>query len=351
MTEVLLLLLALALTLACGLFVAAEFSLTTVERGELERAAEAEERGAESALKSVRKLTVQLSGAQLGITATSLVLGAVAEPAVARLLEPGFDAVHIPHGLVHPIAFATALSLATYLHTLIGEMVPKNIAFAAPVRTALLLGPPLVALTRALRPVVFSVNAFANVLLKLLKVEPRDEVASVFTDDELARMVRDSSAAGLLSPGDAERLRDALELGTRPVGEIFVPAPKMVTVDHTITPAELERTAARAGFSRFPFPGHRSHRYRRGLPPHQGHPRRHGPRPALPALRRARGEPRQDRHAPGRHAHRAARLRQPPRRGHGGHGRSPGLRHHGRRTGRTGRPGRLTGHAAHHGSP
>jgi CBS domain containing-hemolysin-like protein len=134
-------------------------------------------------------------------------------------------------------------------------MVPKNIALAAPVPTALLLGPPLVALTQALRPVVFGINAFANALLKLLRVEPKDEVESVFTDDQLARLVVDSREAGLLSPADVERLRDALELGTRPVGEILVPLRKMRTVGHTITPAGLERTAAEAGYSRFPVTG------------------------------------------------------------------------------------------------
>jgi CBS domain containing-hemolysin-like protein len=138
---------------------------------------------------------------------------------------------------------------------LIGEMIPKNIALAAPVPTALLLGPPLVALTQALKPVIFGINAFANALLKLLRVEPKDEVEAVFTDDQLARMVVDSSEAGLLSPADGERLRDALELGTRPVGEILVPVQQMRTVDHTITPAQLERTAAEAGYSRFPVTG------------------------------------------------------------------------------------------------
>ncbi|WP_425275648.1 CNNM domain-containing protein, partial [Streptomyces albovinaceus] len=96
---------------------------------------------------------------------------------------------------------------ATYLHMLIGEMIPKNIALAAPVATALALGPSLVALTRALRPVIFGINAFANMLLRLLKVETKDEVASVFTDDELVRLVEDSSDAGLLAPADGERLR------------------------------------------------------------------------------------------------------------------------------------------------
>ncbi|MGW0551992.1 hemolysin family protein [Streptomyces altiplanensis] len=245
-----------ALTLLTNaFFVGAEFSLVSVRRSQIEPQARAGHKRARLTLWGLQHISAMMATAQLGITVSSLVLGAVAEPAIAHLLEPGFEAAHVPHGLVHPIAFVIALTLATYLHMLIGEMVPKNIALAAPVKTALLLGPPLVALTRALRPVIFSVNAFANTLLKLLRVEPRDEVASVFTDDELARMVRDSSDAGLLSEADSERLHDALELGTRPVGEIFVPASKMVTVDHTVTPAQLERTAAAAGFSRFPVTG------------------------------------------------------------------------------------------------
>ncbi|MFE9029056.1 hemolysin family protein [Streptomyces iakyrus] len=242
-----------ALTLLTNaFFVGAEFALVSVRRSQIEPRAQAGNKRARMTLWALEHLSAMMATAQLGITVSSLVLGAVAEPAIAHLLEPGFEAAHIPHGLVHPIAFVIALTLATYLHMLIGEMVPKNIALAAPVPSALLLGPPLVALTRALRPFVFGINAFANALLKLLRVEPKDEVESVFTDDQLARMVLDSSEAGLLSPADGERLRDALELGTRPVGEIAVPAQRMRTVDHTITPARLERLAAEAGFSRFP---------------------------------------------------------------------------------------------------
>ncbi|GGT16200.1 hemolysin family protein [Streptomyces chromofuscus] len=245
-----------ALTLLTNaFFVGAEFALISVRRSQVEHLAKAGDTRARMTMWALEHLSAMMATAQLGITASSLVLGAVAEPAIAHLLEPAFEAAHIPHGLVHPIAFVIALTVATYLHMLIGEMVPKNIALAAPVQTALLLGPPLVALTRALRPVVFGINAFANALLKLLRVEPKDEVESVFTDDQLARMVVDSSEAGLLSPADGERLRDALELGTRPVGEILVPVPRMRTVGHTVTPAELERIAARAGFSRFPVTG------------------------------------------------------------------------------------------------
>ncbi|MYW64345.1 DUF21 domain-containing protein [Streptomyces sp. SID8379] len=236
-------------------FVGAEFSLISVRRSQIEPRAQEGSKRARSALWALEHISAMLATAQLGITVSSLVLGAVAEPAIAHLLEPAFEAVHVPYAMVHPISFVIALTAATYAHMLFGEMVPKNIALAAPVRTALLLGPPLVALTRALGPVVLGINAFANALLRLLKVEPKDEVESVFTDDQLARMVLDSSEAGLLSSADGERLRDALELGTRPVGEIVVPAQRMRTVTDRITPAELERVAAGAGFSRFPVTG------------------------------------------------------------------------------------------------
>ncbi|MGK5532969.1 hemolysin family protein [Streptomyces sp. URMC 129] len=245
-----------ALTLVTNaFFVGGEFALISVRRDQIEPRAEAGERRARTVLWALRHLSPMLATAQLGITVSSLVLGAVAEPAIAHLLEPVLHRAGMPGALVHPIAFAFALSLATYLHMLVGEMVPKNVALAAPERSALLLGPALVAVTRALRPVVFGINALANGLLRLLRVEPRDEVASVFTDDELVRLVQDSSDAGLLEAGESERLRDALELGTRTVAEIVVPVSRMVTVDHRVTPRRLERVSAASGFSRFPVTG------------------------------------------------------------------------------------------------
>ncbi|MFE0633504.1 hemolysin family protein, partial [Streptomyces sp. NPDC058864] len=245
-----------ALTLLTNaFFVGGEFALISVRRSQIEPRAQGGDKRARTVLWGLEHLSALLATAQLGITVSSLVLGAVAEPAIAHLLEPGFEAAHVPHALVHPISFVIALAAATYLHMLVGEMVPKNIALAAPERSALLLGPALVAVTRALRPVVFGVNAFANALLRLLRVEPKNEVAAVFTDDELARLVQDSSAAGLLDATGGERLRDALELGSRPVGEILVPARRMVTVGERVTPDELERTAAASGYSRLPVTG------------------------------------------------------------------------------------------------
>ncbi|MEV6653615.1 hemolysin family protein [Streptomyces sp. NPDC051219] len=254
MTTIQLLIGALTL-LTNAFFVGAEFALISVRRSQIEPMALRGDRRAKRVLWGLEHLSAAMATAQLGITISSLVLGAVAEPAIAHLLEPPFQAIGVPDGLTHPIAFVIALTLATYLHMLVGEMVPKNIALAAPVPTALALGPALVDLTHALRPVVLGINALANAILRLLKVEPKSEVAAVFTDDELARLVKDSSEAGLLEPADSERLRDALELGTRPVGEVMVPLDKVVTVGHEITPQQLERAAAASGFSRLPVVG------------------------------------------------------------------------------------------------
>ncbi|MEU3462589.1 hemolysin family protein [Streptomyces sp. NPDC006733] len=242
-----------ALTLVVNaFFVGAEFAMISVRRSQIEARAEEGDRRAGGVIWGLEHLSPLLAAAQLGITVCTLVLGIVAEPAIAHLLEPVFHAVSVPEALIHPIAFVIALAVATYLHMLIGEMVPKNIALAAPVRSALALGPPLVAFTRALRPVIFAVNAFANALLRLLRVETKDEVAAVFSDAQLSRMVTDAGQAGLLDSRATERLQDALELGRRPVGEVALPTDRVVRAPLGITPEALEQLSARSGFSRFP---------------------------------------------------------------------------------------------------
>jgi CBS domain containing-hemolysin-like protein len=233
-------------------FVGAEFALISVRRSQIEPYAEQGDRRAESVLWGLRHVSQLMAAAQLGITLCTLVLGVVAEPAIEHLLEPVFHAVGIPEGAGHAVSFVIALTLATYLHMLLGEMVPKNIALAEPVRSALLLGPPLVTLSRALRPAIFTVNAFANALLKLLRVETKDEVTATFSDAELARLVRDSGEAGLIDDRARERLHDALELGRRPVRDVVLPLEGVVTAGVDITPEELERLSAETGFSRFP---------------------------------------------------------------------------------------------------
>ncbi|MGW2270808.1 hemolysin family protein [Streptomyces yangpuensis] len=246
------LLIGLATLVVNAFFVGAEFALISVRRSQIEPYAEQGDRRGRAVLWGLEHVSALMAAAQLGITLCTLVLGVVAEPAIAHLLTPLFDLVGVPSGLTHAISFVVALALATYLHMLFGEMLPKNVALSEPVRTALLLGPPLVTLTRALRPVIFAINAFANALLRLLRVEVKDEVAATFSDDELARMVKDSSDAGLLDNRASERLHDALELGRRPVTDVVLPAERVISAREGITPAGLERLSAESGYSRFP---------------------------------------------------------------------------------------------------
>ncbi|AIR97036.1 hemolysin family protein [Streptomyces glaucescens] len=246
------LLIGLATLVVNAFFVGAEFALISVRRSQIEPYAEQGDRRARSVLWGLRHVSALMAAAQLGITLCTLVLGVVAEPAIAHLLEPAFHAMGVPSGAGHAVSFVIALTLATYLHMLLGEMVPKNIALAEPVRSALFLGPPLVTLSRALRPVIFTVNAFANGLLKLLGIHTRDEVTSTFSDAELARLVKDSGAAGLIDDRAQERLHDALELGRRPVRDVVLPLERVVYARVGVTPEELEDLSAESGFSRFP---------------------------------------------------------------------------------------------------
>jgi len=230
------LLIGLATLVVNAFFVGAEFALISVRRSQVEPYAEQGDRRAKSVLWGLEHVSALMAAAQLGITLCTLVLGVVAEPAIAHLLEPVFHAVGVPKSAGHAVSFVIALTLATYLHMLLGEMVPKNIALAEPVRSALMLGPPLVTLARGLRPVIFAINAFANALLKLLRVETKDEVTATFSDAELARIVRDSGEAGLIDERARERLHDALELGRRPVRDVVMPLERVVYARVGVTP-------------------------------------------------------------------------------------------------------------------
>lgn len=240
---------ALLLVLANGFFVGAEFALVSVRRSQIEPLGTARAR---QVLYGLENLPQMMAAAQFGITICSLTLGAVAEPTVAKLLEPVFEAIHLPHGMIHPLGYVIALAVVVFLHLVIGEMLPKNLAMAAPERTALWLSPGLVAFARLCKPVTVGLGACARVVLKLFRVELKDEVEAVFTSVQLGRMVEDSGQAGLLAPEEQERLEDALELGSRPVTDVLLKRDALVTVDPTVTPAQVVALTARTGYSRFP---------------------------------------------------------------------------------------------------
>lgn len=204
--------LALAVLLLAGnaFFVGAEFALISARRSQIEPIAAAGSRRARIVLDDMRHLSLMLAGAQLGITVCSLGLGAVAEPAVAHLIERGAGAVGLPDWLLHPVAFAIALGIVVSCHMVIGEMVPKNIAIAAPERAALLLGPAMAAVVRVARPLIWLLNHLANAVLRLTGVEPKDEMTAAYTPDEIAGLLAESHAEGLLQPEEHELLTHAL---------------------------------------------------------------------------------------------------------------------------------------------
>ncbi|MFE6737994.1 hemolysin family protein [Streptomyces tubercidicus] len=243
---------AVLLVLINGFFVGAEFALVSVRRSQIEPLATQGSSRARQVLHGLENLPQMMAAAQFGITVCSLTLGAVAEPTVARLLEPLFEAVHLPAALVHPLGYVIALALVVFLHLVIGEMLPKNLAMAAPEKTALWFSPGLVAFARLCRPVTALLGACARGVLRLFRVEPKDEVEAVFTSEQLTHLVEDAGQAGLLEPAEQEQLSDVLELGSRPVTDVLLDRAALVTVEPTVTPRQVEELTVRTGYSRFP---------------------------------------------------------------------------------------------------
>jgi CBS domain containing-hemolysin-like protein len=247
------LLLALIFLVGNAFFVGAQFALITVRRDQIEPLAKSGNRAARTTLSQIRDLSRMLAGSQLGIAACSLGLGAVAEPALAHLLEGGFDAARLPAGLLHPIAFLLALALVSFCHMVLGEMVPKNLALAGPVNAALTLGPPMAMWVRLTRPALLVINGFANALLKLIRVEPADELGGGYNADELTDVIAESAAGGLLDVSEHERLTRALSLARRTALNITIAWPELTTATDDTTASDLEYLAATTGFSRFPM--------------------------------------------------------------------------------------------------
>jgi CBS domain containing-hemolysin-like protein len=238
---------------ANAFFVAAEFALVSARRSQIEVRASNGSRTAVTTLRAMENVSVMMACAQLGITICSLGLGALSEPAIAHLLEGPFDSLGIPTGAQHALSFTIALSLVTFLHVVLGEMVPKNITLAAPDRAALILAPPLVMVVRILRPLIIGLNALANAILRLLRTEPRDEVASVFNRAEVAAMVEEAHSGGLLDAADERLVLDALTFEDLKARSILLPMDKLRTLPPDVTPEQMEAVVAEENYSRYPI--------------------------------------------------------------------------------------------------
>lgn len=253
------LLLGVALLVANGFFVAVEFALIASRRTKLEQMAAEGSGRAKLAVGAMRDLNLQLAGAQLGITMASLVLGYVAEPAVAGLIEHAIeDVVEISEQVLHTVGFVVALTIVAFLHMVVGEMVPKNIAIAAPERTLLALAVPNRAYLTVFRPVLRVLNALANAGVRAFGIEPQDELSTAASADELAVMLGASRAEGLIEDVAHQLLTGALDLGDRRVTTVLVPNDAVVWLPRTATPAEAEALVVASGHTRLLVAGERA---------------------------------------------------------------------------------------------
>ncbi len=232
-------------------FVAAEFALLAVRRSRIEQLAADGSRRARHALAGLRELTVMLAGAQLGITACSLGLGAVAEPAVARLIEGVIgDLVEIPDAALHAIGFAIALTIVVFLHMVVGEMAPKSWAISDPEGSALRLAPSFRAFALVFRPLILGMNALANGVVRAVGVEPQDERAMAHTPRDLMLLLDESHGHGDLEADQHELLTRSLELSGRTAADAMTVRRDVVAVPGDCPVAEVAEVAHRTGRTR-----------------------------------------------------------------------------------------------------
>jgi CBS domain containing-hemolysin-like protein len=242
----------LLLVLACGAFVAAEFSLITVNRNDVEAAADSGDKRAAGVLQGMKTLSTQLSGAQLGITVTNLGIGFLAEPAIAALVSPPLVDAGLSEVAARSASVALALVLATGMTMIFGELVPKNMAIAQPLRTAKLVVGFQRIFSSVLRLPIRLFNGNANAVVRALGVEPQEELGSARSADELSVLVKRSADEGSLAEETASLVQRTLAFGDRRAHDAMVPRGRVDSLEVDQSVAELLELARATGHSRFP---------------------------------------------------------------------------------------------------
>ncbi len=255
MTEWLLVLAGVVLTAGTALFVAAEFSLVALDRPAVERAHDQGDHRAGPVLASLRQLSTQLSGAQVGITLTTLVVGYLVEPSVGTLLEAPARAVGLPDGAARPVATAVALVLATAFSMVVGELLPQFLGISAPLPTAKIVAVPVRVFSLLVRPLIVVLNGSANLILKALHITPQEELSAARTPQELTSLVRRSAEAGTLEAQTARLLTRSLIFGEQTAADVMSPRVRCTAIDRTASAADVLELARETGHSRFPVLG------------------------------------------------------------------------------------------------
>ncbi|HXY65817.1 MAG TPA: hemolysin family protein [Mycobacterium sp.] len=247
-------LLAIVLLIAGNaLFTAAEFSLTTLERSTVEANARHGGRRDRYVRRAHHTLSFQLSGAQLGISITTLVTGYLTEPLVAKLPHPAMDALGVPDRVAETVIAFLTLVIVTSVSMVFGELVPKNLAVARPLPTARAVAGPQLLFSFLMTFAIRLTNGAANRILRKLGIEPAQELRSARSPRELVSLVRTSARGGSLDPATAALLHRSLQFGTLTAEELMTPRSKIVALQTDNTVADLVATATESGFSRFPI--------------------------------------------------------------------------------------------------
>ncbi|WP_179956789.1 hemolysin family protein [Amycolatopsis anabasis] len=241
------------LTVGTGLAVAAEFSLTALERSTVDAdVRQVGDRRSKTVQRAHRTLSFQLSGAQVAITLTTLVTGYVAEPLIGRLVRPLLTAIGFSDGFAAGGSLVIALLLATSLSMILGEMMPKNLAIARPLRTARAVAGYHSRFSALFRWLITLMNNSANWLVRKFGVEPQEELRSARSPQELGSIVRSSAASGTLDTSTAELLDRSLRFGERTADDLMTPRVQVESLSIDASVTDLIELARRTGFSRFP---------------------------------------------------------------------------------------------------
>jgi CBS domain containing-hemolysin-like protein len=245
----------LLLTVGTGLFVASEFALVNLDRADLEARRDAGESRLSLTINALRITSTHLSSAQLGITLTTLLTGYALEPAISSLLRPVLTAWGLPAGLVSPVAVIIAVTLATVLSMILGELIPKNFALAVPRQTAKLVVPFQTAFTTVFRPAIAVLNGSANAVLRMIGIEPKEELSGARTAEELSSLVRRSALAGVLEEDTASLLDRSLTFARLSAADVMTPRPSIHALAADDSADDVIQLARRTGHSRFPVYG------------------------------------------------------------------------------------------------
>jgi len=242
----------LFLLLGNGFFVASEFALISAKRAQIEPRAEAGSRPAQLTIKGMERVSLLLATAQLGVTICSLLILLIVEPSIHQLLEPVLLATGLSEAGVASVAFAITLVLVSFLHVVIGEMVPKNISFSIPERAALVLVPMLYGLAILVKPIVITLNATANGVLRLFGVRAKDEANSAYTLDQVEDIVEHSTREGVLSDASGT-ISNTFEFTEKKVSDVAVKLSEVIAFPESVTPREIEVAVSKVGYSRYPL--------------------------------------------------------------------------------------------------